>query len=342
MEWKKLKTNKYLWFSISLILLIILVYMADLGQFIEAVREADPGFFLLAFIAGMSTLLFWSWVWHRFFAKIGIESGIYGTVKMFLAGHFLNGITPLGQFGGEPFLAYIISSNTDTEYETALTSVVSSDMVNYTPFFTFISGGLIYMALFSSVEGFLLQVAYMTIVLAAVAGLSAYILWFDNEKIEGGILKLLNYLETRFDRGESVIDSIKESLKKMKVSFREVGSDPRFLLETAFISHLAMAGQILSLYFILLSLGFNPDFTPVYFVVALSGIATFSPTPGGSGTFEAAFSGLMMVFFSMDLATALTSAILFRLTTYWPGMAVGYIMLLSLRKAGKVEKGDLK
>lgn len=339
MDWKN---SKLLWFSVALGLLGFLIYIADIDQFIEAISQADPGFFAVAFIFGMSTLFFWSWVWYRFFGKMDIDAGIYETVKMFLAGHFLNAITPLGQFGGEPFLAYIISSNTDTDYETALTSVVSSDMINYTPFFTFISGGIIYLALFRSVEGFLLEIAYMTIVLAIVAGTGAYLLWYDSNRIESGILKILNFIGSRIEHGDRFIESAKESLRKMKRSFKIAGSDPKFLLKTSLISHLAIVGQILSLYFILLSLGFDPDFTPIYFVVALSGIATFSPTPGGSGTFEAAFSGLMMLFFQINLATALTSAILFRLTTYWPGMGIGYLALLNLRRSGKVDKEDLK
>jgi uncharacterized protein (TIRG00374 family) len=88
----------------------------------------------------------------------------------------------------------------------------------------------------------------------------------------------------------------------------------------------------MSLRFVLLSLGIRPDFTPIYFTVTLSSLASFSPTPGGSGTFEAAFSGLMVFFFEVNIATAVTAAVLFRLTTYWPGLVIGYISLVGLER----------
>lgn len=325
------RRKKIAWFLFSLGLLLLLVYIADIEKFVESLSQVDPLVFATAVFFGMSSLLIWTWVWKRIFSQVGIESTFLQTARMFVAGHFLNGITPLGQFGGEPLFAYIISSNTNTNYEKSFTVVLSSDILNATPFFTFILGGLAYMAIFRSVEGFLLNVAYMAVVLLCVGGLLAYLIWFDSDKIEKILFSILDALSRRFEKISKVEESIRESLQLAKDSLNEIGSDPVFLLKTAFVSHLSVVSQILSLYFILLSLGIEPLFLPIYFTVNLAAIALFSPTPGGSGTYEASFAGLMLVFFSVDTATAVTAAILFRLTTYWPGLLVGYLSLLSLK-----------
>ena len=45
----------------------------------------------------------------------------------------------------------------------------------------------------------------------------------------------------------------------------------------------------------------------------------------------------MTLFYSVDLATALTAAVLFRLTTYWPGLLVGFLTLVTLDRQGDTE-----
>ncbi|MFB6084173.1 MAG: YbhN family protein [Halorientalis sp.] len=320
-----------LWFGVTGLLFAILLYLADVGEFLSSISRADPGPFAVAVLVGFSSLLVWALVWHRYFRRMAIESSLRRTVRMFLTGHFLNSITPLGQFGGEPIMAYIVSDNTDTDYETSLACVISADILNATPFFTFTLGGLLYLAVFRSIEGLLVDIAILSVLIVLVGALVAYLLWSENSTLGTGVTRLLNALGDRFDRAESAVQSLIERVDRIEDAFEEAGSDRRFLLTTAAISHLAIVAQIVSLYFVFLSIGIEPDFVPLYLIVNLSVLATLSPTPGGSGTYEVAFSALVTLFFPVGLATALTAAVLFRLTTYWPGIVVGYVSMLTLQ-----------
>jgi uncharacterized protein (TIRG00374 family) len=319
------------------LLFVILLYFADLREFLVSIRDADLSLFLIALGVGFSSLLVWAWVWHRFFDKLGIPSTVSQTIRMFLTGHFLNSITPLGQFGGEPIMAYIISESTGTDYERALTSVVSSDIINAAPFFTFSLGGILYLSVVTTLSEFLFRVGVIAAVILTVGGIGAYLLWSDKRTLGGSVIGVVDWIERRIEprigRGEAVFESIRESILEVETIFHEAGNDRVFLVETVLISHLAIVAQIISLYFVFLSMGIEPRFVPIYFIVTLSTIATLSPTPGGSGTYEAAFSGLMTIFYSVRLATALTAAVLFRLTTYWPGLVVGYLAMLTLNSA---------
>lgn len=319
------------WFAVAGVLFLALVYLADLDRFLESIRTADPRFFAAALVVGFSSLLVWAWVWHRFFGQMGMETTVSRTLRMFMTGHFLNSITPLGQFGGEPVMAYIVSDNTGTDYERSLACVVSADLINAVPFFTFTLGGVVYLALRGALTGFLADVGAAAVVLLLAASLVAYLLWSDDATLSGAVVRAIDAVERRVDRGEAVFESARERVRNIESSFQEAGSDRRFLVTTAVGSHLAILAQIVSLYFVLLSLGLEPAFVPLYFIVNLSVIATVSPTPGGSGTYEAAFSGLVTVFYTVDLSVALTAAVLFRLTTYWPGLLVGYVSMLTLR-----------
>lgn len=323
--------RELLWFLVAGVLFVGLLYLADVEAFLASISRADRSLFAVAVVVGFSSLLVWAWVWYRFFGTVGIPATASQTVRIFLAGNFLNSITPLGQFGGEPIMAYIVARTTDEDYETALACITSADIVNATPFFTFTLGGLLYLALVGSVRGPLVEIGVLAVVLLALVSLVAYFLWSDERALGRAVVRLLDALQARLGRGETYVESVKDSVRQIEDDFKTAGSDPRFLLSTAAISHLAIVAQIVSLYFVFRALALEPAFVPLYLIVNLSVIATVSPTPGGSGTYEAAFSALVTLFYSVDLATALTAAVLFRLTTYWPGILVGFPALVTLR-----------
>jgi uncharacterized protein (TIRG00374 family) len=237
-------------------------------------------------------------------------------------------------------MAYIVSETTDSEYERTLACVVSADILNATPFFTFTLGGILYLAVVGTLRGPLVDIAALAVVLLVLLALVAYLLWSDSRRLGDTLVRLLEPLEDRLGRAESVFESVRERVEGVERAFQRAGSDPRFLVKTAAISHLAIIAQILSLYFVFRSLGLPTEFVPLYLIVNLSVIATLSPTPGGAGTYEAAFSGLVTLFYPVDLATAVTAAVLFRLTTYWPGIPIGAVALLTLRgEMGTDEEG---
>jgi len=330
--------KELIWYGLAVALFAGLLYVADLDEFVRSVRQADRSLFVAGLLVGFISLLVWAWVWHRFFSQLGIESTVSRTVRMFLTGHFLNGVTPLGQFGGEPIMAYIVSDTTGAEYERSLAAVISSDIVNAAPFFTFPLGGIIYLAAFGRVGNFLLKLGLVTVSLLTVGSAVAYLLWSDDDRLGDSILDFLDRLQGIVGRGDTVFDSLRESVTEVADAFQQAGSDRRFLLTTGLGSHLAIIAQIASLYFVFRAIGLEPTFVPLYFLVTLSTIATLSPTPGGSGTYEAAFAALMTIFYPVSLATALTAAVLFRLTTYWPGLVVGFGAMLTLTSRADEDK----
>lgn len=339
MDWKR---SRLVWYSITTAIFVALVYLADLGQLITALSSVDRGFMALAMVSGLSFFPFVAYVWYKMFQKVGIEANYRESLRLFLGGNLMNSITPLGQFGGEPFMAYIISKNTDSSYEKALSSVVSADLLNAVPLFTYLVAGLVYLAVFNTLTSFTLKIIYLTIPTAIISSLIVYLVWFEDELLENVVFDLIDRIQNIFGISDTIIESAKERVQEIKNSFQNVGDDPKHLLKILAVPHLAFIMQFISLYLMLMGQGIEPLIIPTYFTMILSSIATFSPTPGGSGTFETAFSGLLMLYYPVGLDTALASAVLFRLTTYWPGILIGYFALLSLKGSRKVEKGELK
>ncbi len=323
------RIKKLLWFGVSTGIILGLIYFADLDQFIESVRKANALLFVPALVSGLAVFPVWAYVWMRVFRRSGISLGYFKNLKVFMAGFFMNSVTPLGQFGGEPIMAYIVRDSSDSSYERALSSVFSADVINAIPVITFSLAGAVYSVFFRSLNSMVIQGLYIALFVLLVGFPLMYLLWFEAGTIESfliGLLERLKFLGLK----QSWIDRVEEKMDRVADSFDAIGNDRIYLFETIGIAHIGFFLQALCLFFIIWSVGIEPDFTPIYFVLALSGLANFSPTPGGSGTFEAAMAGLITVFFPASLATGLTIAILFRLTTYWPGLVIGYFSLNSL------------
>ncbi len=331
------KLKKILWFGISTSIIIGLIYFADTEMFLNSLRKADLLLLAPAFAAGLSVFTVWGYTWYRIFRKTDVGLNYFESLRLFMAGNFMNSITPLGQFGGEPVMAYLITKNSDAPYERGLSSVLSSDLINTMPVLTFVFGGAAYMLLFQSLNQVVVQAAYLTLLATLIGGGLVYFLWFEAGSIESALLRLVNYFVELIGRGEKYRGALEEKLEEVEKSFAAVGEDPAYLAKTVMVAHLGFALQVACMYFIMISLGYAPDLSSIYFVVALSGLANFSPTPGGSGTVEGAIAGLATVFFPIEkFAVGLTIGILFRLTTYWPGLILGYLALNSL-ESGDVE-----
>lgn len=331
------KNSKLLWYGITTVIFAALIYFADVGDFVEAIRSVDPFYMSLAFISGLSFFLVFGYIYHSFFQQLGFKSSRLNSLKLFMAGNFMNSITPLGQLGGEPFMAYVVSSNTEATYERSLSTVMSADIINAIPFVTYASAGVIYLILFRTITETVKTGIYAVILLNITLITIAYLAWFKTEQVEAKIHDILDRIREKTAYTEKVVPPLKEKITEVKKAFQKAGEDRKHLLKVTLVTHIAPAVQLLSLYFILLGLGVEPHFAGIYFTVVLAAIAMFSPTPGGSGTFEAAFTGLLLAFFPQTITagTAVAASVLFRLTTYWPGLVLGYIALLDLKKRRK-------
>ena len=327
--------KQLLWFGASTAIIAALVLLADINKFVEAVNKANTYYILAALGMGMLPFFVWTHTWYSFLNKMGADVSYLQTFKLFMAGNFMNSVTPLGQFGGEPFMAYVIRKNTNLSYEEGFSAVLSSDIINSVPIFTFILGGSAFLLLFGSINSVITQAVYIALLVIALGGSLAYTLWFKSGTIENAILKAVEKVTGILGFGRSYVGLIDKKLDNVQEAFNRIGEDPWHLIRTATIAHAYFIFQVFTLYLILASMGIQSDFTPLYFILPLASLSNFSPTPGGSGAYEATLATILTVmplslFPEIKFATALAVGILFRLCTYWPGLIVGYISLVSI------------
>jgi uncharacterized protein (TIRG00374 family) len=328
------KLKKIALFAVSTAILAGLVYISGPEKFFNALSKSKLLFLVPAVIVGTSVFLVWSFAWYRVFQKTGIEASYTESVKLQFAGNFLNNITPFGQIGGEPFMAYIVSTEKDAKYEEALSSVLSADILNMIPPFTFVFGGAIYIIFFRSVTDLIIQAIYMSLIVLLFGGILVYTLWFEAGKIESFILNQINRVSNRLGRGEKLVKRLEKRLDNFEESMGKMGEDPLYLAKTILILHIGFILEVVCLSLVMVSLGLTPLLSYLYFILPLADLANTSPTPGGTGTYEAALAALLVAVSEastgfvggpIPFSVALLIGILFRLSTYWPSLVLGYI-----------------
>ncbi|MBS3132441.1 flippase-like domain-containing protein [Candidatus Woesearchaeota archaeon] len=87
--------------------------------------------------------------------------------------------------------------------------------------------------------------------------------------------------------------------------------------------------EVISLYFVLLSLGVRMDFWLIVFVTFASSLLTAVPiTPAGVGAVEAGILGIFALA-GIESALAFSTMLLFRIVAFWSHILLGYIVYLA-------------
>ncbi|MFB6180238.1 MAG: lysylphosphatidylglycerol synthase transmembrane domain-containing protein [Candidatus Nanohalobium sp.] len=327
---KSERVKSLLWFGLSTVIFAFLTRMAEFDKIMDALSQAEPVYLLFSGLAGASVFLVWSANWYNFFSISNIKCSYSRTVQLFSAGQFLNSVTPFGQFGGQPFMAYLISSRSDTSYEKSLATVMSADLIALIPLTTFVLTGYSYLAFTGDVSSKLTHMSAVTFSLLLFGVTMIYIGWYRNGSLEKTVLTIFEKMTEITGIGEHLVEKLESKLENIEKTFKTVGENPSAVLISLGIAHLSFLMKMAAFYGVLLSLGIEMSFVHLMLLIPLSALANFSITPGGAGTFEAVMAGLIMLFINIEFATALIAAILYRASTYWLGIIIGYLGMTSL------------
>lgn len=318
------------WFGVSTLILLAMLLFADVDEVLSVFRAAELNYFVLALFFGLSTFLVFAFTWYRCFGMVGEDLSYIRSLRIYLAGEFLNSVTPVGQLGGEPFMAYIIRENSDMRYEEALSTVLSADIINAVPMITFVLAGFTYLIASGPVDGFIGRAAGAVLLAAAIGSFLVYSLWFRADKLESFIVSAFERFTAAMGRGEHHLGTVEDRMASMRKTLESIGADRYGLIFTALAAHLFFILGLGSLHFVMLALGVEVGLASLVFVVAFSGASNFVPTPGGAGAFEFAMALFLVMFAGVGVPVATAAAILYRAASYWPVMIIGYLSLLSL------------
>ena len=320
------KGKLLLGFLVAGVLIYLLVAVAGWERVLDALQGADYTWVWVACGSTIVGLTLWGKAWQVVLAVLDIEVKLRRIVVTYFAATFANYVTPLGQAGGEPFIAYVLSRDTEANYEDSLASVVTADLLNLLPFFNFAAVGLAYLLLNASMPENAETLAQGLVVLAFGVPLIAYVGWRHREGVESFVLRIVGPIADRTDR--ITVESVRERIDRFYHALERIADEPRELLYALVFSYTGWIFFALPLYFSGVALDLPLTLTLVLFIVPASTLAGMTPLPGGLAGVEAALAVLIFGLAPVSWSSAVAAAIVYRFASYWIVLLVGGLATL--------------
>ncbi|MEF8830590.1 MAG: flippase-like domain-containing protein, partial [Halobacteriales archaeon] len=268
----------------------------------------------------------WGKAWQVVLAVVGVETPYRRLVVTYYAATFANYVTPLGQAGGEPFIAYVLSRDTEASYQDSLASVVTADLLNLLPFFNFAAVGLGWLLLQAGLPEGAENLAWGLVAMALGTPGLVYVGWRHRGGVEAAVLRLVGPVATRTDRLS--VAGVRRRIDEFYAALERIADSPRMLLYALVFSYSGWVLFALPLLFGSYTLGSPIDPLVVLFIVPASTLAGLVPTPGGTGAVESALVVLLLALTPLAAGQAFALAVVYRVASYWFAILAGGLAAL--------------
>ena len=308
-------------FLVAAAVVALLVDFVGTEGVIAGLGRADLRWLALACLSTAICLTAWGKAWQIVLAVAGIEESFSRLVITYYAATFANYVTPLGQAGGEPFIAYVLSRDTEASYQDSLASVVTADLLNLFPFVTFAGVGFAALLYQSSLPEVVGPLAGGLVVLSVGVPLLSAVGWRYRTRLGQILLRGTAPLATRLPR--ITRSGLRARLRETEAAFQRIARDRRALVAALSFSYLGWVFFALPLFLSAQAIGAELSLILVFFIVPASTLAGLVPSPGGSGAVEAALVLLIVALTAIGRTDATVIAILYRVASYAFALLLG-------------------
>ena len=316
--------------TITIFIIAYILRKIDFLEVYQILRSIKIQFFLLAFASYSLGIIIFNLRTMISLREIIHEHDFWFFLKITMAGHFVNVITPGAQVGGEPIRAYFFGEKYNKPKTKVLGAVIADRIFHAIVSLFFIIASLLFILTYIPVSRefkIIFQTALFFILVFLV------------------LIFLLNMKKSNFNLGKFLKKiGILRSLKSKKIrhigqhfgnftkSFKKTFLNKKTLFFGILFSFVYWILSYLSSYFLFLSLGIKVSFFLVIIVMSLGSlIGDFSPTPGGIGIVE----GFMIFLYSIvgvSLPSAIIVSLFTRLIGYFYYLVIGGASLFHLEK----------
>jgi uncharacterized protein (TIRG00374 family) len=317
-------------FVVAGVVIALLVDFVGTDGVLTGLRRADMGWLGLACLSTVVCLTAWGKAWQIVLGVVGIEERFSRLVVTYYAATFANYVTPLGQAGGEPFIAYVLSRDTDASYQDSLASVVSADLLNLFPFVTFSGIGFGVLLYRSSLPDVIEPLAVGLVVFAVGVPILAVLGWQFRDRLKRVLFGASGPLVRRLP--VLTLSRLKERVQETETAFERIARDRRALTKALSVSYLGWIFFALPLYCSAQAIDVPLSILLVFFIVPASTLAGLVPSPGGTGAVETALVVLLAALSGIGRTDATVIALLYRLASYAFALLLGGTAVLYVLK----------
>jgi len=313
-------------FGVAVLLVYLLGVAVGWGETVERLRTANFGWVALACASSLLCLAVWGKMWQVVLEAVGVSVTYRKVVVTFFAASFANYVTPMGQAGGDPLIAYVLSRDTEASYEQSLASVVITDVLRLLPFFTVAGLGLLYLLINGGLPEVVETVAVALAALAIGLPTLLFVGWWYRLSVRGAVISLASPVARR--TGRVSLESLRERIDSLYDSLELIADSRKAVVLSVVLAYVGWILFALPLYFSGFALDLPLSLLLVFFVVPATVVVSFTPLPGGLGAIEGALVLLLTALAAMSAGEALAVTTVYRLASYWIVVAVGGLAAL--------------
>lgn len=309
-------------FAIAGLVLSFLVDFVGTADVVAELARAELRWVAAACLSTLIGLAAWGKAWQIVLRVSGVGVPYRRLLVTYFAATFANHVTPMGQAGGEPFIAYVLSRDTEASYEDSLASVVTADLLNLLPFFTFAGLGFAALLWQASLPERIEPLAGGLAILAVGLPAAGAVVWRFRRRVGYGVLRLVRPITRRMPKltAEGLLDRMRDLDK----AFQRIAKDRRALASALAFAYVGWLFFALPLYFAGLAVGVSIGPLLVLFIVPASTLAGLAPSPGGSGAVVPMLVVLLLALTPVSgEANATAIAIIYRVASYLFAIMVG-------------------
>lgn len=324
--------KRNIWFVILTGVIIFAVFSNEVGieRLQNLLYDVNKPLILLVVFFNLLNLLAFTITWHLL---IRADISLYELFKFYMAGAFINNITPTFGTGGEPIKAMLLGARTGKSKAECFASVVSQRMLNMFPFLTV---GVIGFALMFEKPQLKLnnwEMIGLSFSILACLGTFFLLIYFYMRKdklssfVHSSIrlsAPLIGLIKKGFDH-RAYIDAVDESINSFHGGLKDIHHNKKAMLNAIIFSYIGLVFDILAIYTVFLAIpGSHIHVSVLIITYTISMIAGWLPLflPGGLGVVDGTMAALF-IYGGVPVEIALLATMIYRLASYWFNTILG-------------------
>ncbi|MDR2829565.1 MAG: UPF0104 family protein [Methanobrevibacter sp.] len=317
-----------LFFLFGIIVMIIIVYFAGFNELIEKLKIADFKYVLAALIVQITSFFLFAIRWHIInkIANINIKS--LKLVPMIIIGLAINNITPSGSAGGEPVKAYILSSKTNSPFESTFATTIADRALDTIPFLILAIITIFTLILFFPPNKEYIAIMVLAVILITTLFIVIIYTSMNKKFAEKTIVLILKVVRKFYKKNHEELEKkIVESITGFQETMKIMLKDKNILYKALPLSFFIWFSEIFRMYLVFLAFGSSINIFVIAEIFIISTLVGMIPLfPGGLGAVELMMMGLL-TFAGVPNEISVAVTIIERGISYWLPIFLGFLLL---------------
>lgn len=309
------------------VFLLYLYFFVPFSDFVAYIRQADPFYYSLAFVAMLLSVAFYSLVWQRLLHLLSVKSSFLKTFQFVWVGSFVDLLVPAESISGDISRVYLMSKESGENAGKVVASVIGHRILTT----TITLGGLVISSMYFTIK-YNPPPYVMEFVGVVGAGtlLSLFLIFYLSKKRQA-TSKVVNWvigLGVRLSRGRWQFERLRKQAEKMLKAFHDgidaFGMQPSRLVLPVFLAIFAWLLDLVIAVLVFHALSTPVSFSAIVIVYSISVAIQTIPigVPGEIGLLDVLMVSLYTLL-GIPIAVSAVATLLIRILTLWLRLLIG-------------------